>query len=89
MTIHEKIEQIRLKGNCLRHEVIGIPNDKYAEPVIMAYGNIYFVIYSVYENFIDACPYEDIEEFSRLYQAERRYEELITDLQQRIEDANN
>ena len=55
----------------------------------MEYENTYFVIYSIYENFIEACPYEDIEEFGLLYRAESRYEELIIELQQRIEDANN
>ncbi len=89
MTIHEKIEQIKLKGNCLRHEVIGMPNDKYSEPVILEYENNYFLIYSIYENFSDACPFEDMEEFNLLHRAERRYEELIIELQRNIQDENN
>lgn len=82
MTIHELIERIKSRGEVveLNESILGIPNDKYVERVILLYEDIYWVIYAVYDNFINKCYWEDMEDFESENKARIAYNEL-TELQ--------
>jgi len=79
MTIHELIEWIKLRGEAveLQDSVFGIPNDKYIERVIILWDNTYWVIYAIYDNFLERCYWEDMNDFDSEETAQIAYNELV------------
>jgi hypothetical protein len=79
MTIHELIESIKLRGEAveLQDSVFGIPNDKYIERVIILWDNTYWVIYAIYDNFLQKCYWEDMDDFDSEEKAQIAYNGLI------------
>ncbi|SNR24932.1 hypothetical protein [Flavobacterium sp. ov086] len=79
MTIHELIEWIKLRGEAveLQDSIFGIPNDKYIERVIILYDNTYWVIYAIYDNFLERCYWEDMNDFDSEETAQIAYNELV------------
>jgi len=80
LSLPEFIELIKLKGTLIEHNVIELPNNKYSEPVLMLFEDLYFVLYSVFENHYDSCPFEDYEEFNSEFQGRNRYSSLLNEL---------
>lgn len=79
MTIHELIEWIKLRGEAveLQDSIFGIPNDKYIERVIIFHDNTYWVIYAIYDNFLERCYWEDMNDFDSEETAQIAYNELV------------
>ena len=79
LTIHELIEFIKLRGEVINTEnsVFGIENDKYIERALLCYDGNYFVTYSILDNFIDRCYFEDMAEYDNEYSATVGYNNLF------------
>lgn len=76
MTISEFIEFLKIKGKRILTEesnVLGLPDNKYIERYIVLYEDKYWLIFSVYDNYMDKCYYFDFEEYKRQHEAEKAY----------------
>lgn len=80
LTHPEFIEYIKNHGTLLEHEVIGLPNDKYSEPVLIEYLGVYFIFYEVFENHMELVRFYDEKYFNSEYTARKEYNSLLITL---------
>lgn len=80
LTIKELIEKVKLKGEYIPSEkdsVFGIPKNKYIERGIFFYEESYWVIYSILDNHILKCYWEDMDEYLNLNEAKKGFDKLV------------
>lgn len=87
-TINEFIETIKLRGELVgyRHNVVEIPNNKYAEISMLFYAGVFYTTYTVLDIFEEIVYWEDIEAYEFEYQAENDYDNLPQSLNIEIDE---
>lgn len=79
MNLVELEEHISRRGELILMDgaVIDAGNEKYIERHILKCDNKFYLIYHIFDQYIDEiCYFFDIEEFNLLYRAQKRYNEL-------------
>jgi len=77
MTIHERIEIIKLKGENVEYGILSLPNDKYMERFIIFFEDRYYLIFEILDTFEDTFYYEDISDFDEENTARDQYDNLL------------
>ncbi|KOS07216.1 hypothetical protein AM493_15115 [Flavobacterium akiainvivens] len=78
LPIKELIEVIKLQGDVIETEenIFGVSNNKYVDRRIIYYDKVFWVIYSILDNYEDKCYWEDMEGYSSEQLALIGYNEL-------------
>lgn len=78
------VEIIKLRGEVIETEenIFGISNDKYVDVVIIYYDDVFWFIYSIFDNYLNKCHYQDVEVYDFEKLAVKRYDELKGFLQE-------
>ena len=76
----EFIEYIKLKGNMIRHLVVNVSDNYYSEPILMQYGEKYFISFSLLHKYQEECPFEYIDEVAFEKNAIKRFEKMIKNI---------
>gem|GEM_PF-5060594 len=83
LSINELTEKIKLQGEIIETEetVFAIPNNKYVDRRIIYYDEVFWVVYSILDDYEEKCYWEDMEEYNSEQSALTRYHELLETLQ--------
>jgi hypothetical protein len=80
LTKSEFIDYVKIKGIAIKHEVVEVSKNYYAEPVLLKLFDEYYVTYSVLNKFAEECVFEYIEKVTSNNPL-LRFKKLVTNIQ--------